>query len=107
MNRKKELETYGYISEDEMKLKCKSFPYYSMREVAKKTNKIGQNNLYKLLRELKYLDENNVAYEEFVDQDFFVNRSTPRRNSGVNYRTNQVFVSYKGLELIKTLVSNI
>jgi phage antirepressor YoqD-like protein len=100
-----ELDSYRYVSDEEMLLNTRKFPYYSMKEVADNIGTIGRTHLYKLLRDRNYLDVYNTAFEEFVEQGFFINKVTHRIHEGRSKVTNQVFVSYKGLELIRNLIN--
>lgn len=95
---------YGYIDENE----CTSrFKYFSMKNVADIINKkgFGRTKLYAILREKNYVNENNVALEQYVENGYFENQQTRRNLGGIHVFTNQVLVTIKGLELIKKIMN--
>lgn len=100
-----ELKGYGYESDSGFETKRVLF---TLKIVAKKIDnkKYGENRLYKLLRDEGLFDENNHAYQEFVDNGFFENQQTRRRFQDIHAYTNQVLVTPKGLDLIKRIIEN-
>lgn len=92
--------------ENEMVSRAK---YFSMKTVSAilDIKGFGRTKLYSMLRKLNYLNENNVAYECYVENGYFINKKTRRDLKGVHVFTNQVMVTIKGLELIKKLMKEV
>lgn len=76
---------------------------YSMRETAKMLHikGIGQNNLFKVLRERKYLMASNLPYQQYVEQGLFVVKAitVPIKGRDVNITITRV--TPKGLDWLR------
>lgn len=103
MKKDGQIRGYGYIDESEL---ISKFKYFSMKNVANIIDKkgIGTIKLYAILREKNYINESNVANEQYVENGYFINQQTRRNIGGVHSFTNQVLVTIKGLELIKKIL---
>jgi prophage antirepressor-like protein len=79
----------------------------SIGESAKVLNMgIGQNNLFKILREKKILMKNNQPYQEFIDRGYFrtiEQKYTVREETRISIKT---VVYQKGLAFIRKTIEN-
>ncbi len=103
MDNENKLIGYGYVSDI---IEEKKETIFSMKIVANIVNKtnFGRTKLYKLLRDLGYIQENNYAVEKYLEEGYFINSETRRSLGDVSGNTNQILVTKKGLELIKKIV---
>ena len=106
MMEQNKLMNYGFVSDDEMVPKNEKETVFTMKIVSNIIKTIGRTQLFNLLRKLEYLDENNVAKEEYVSEGYFINFPRRVKKYDVHVFVNQVLVTPKGLELIKKLVKN-
>lgn len=71
-----ELAGYGFTSDIEVvenhKKKLNNAPgiFYTVSSVSHKIG-IGRNTIYSFLREFNYLDENNIPYQNYVNEGYF------------------------------------
>ena len=95
---------YGVFVSDEIVNKKETL--FTLTKVAKIIDKksIGRNKLYKILRDLKYINENNFCLQKYIDEGYFVDSKTRRNAGDFHVFTNQILVTIKGLELIKEIV---
>lgn len=67
---------------------------------------IGRNNLFKILRDVKILDRDNVPYQEYIDRGYFrtieQKYNTPTGETRIDIRT---LVYQKGLDYIRRLLT--
>ena len=103
MENENKLMGYGYVSDS---IEQKKETTLTLRKVAKIIGKrnFGRNKLYKLLRDLGYLQDNNYAVEKYLIKGYFINSETRRSFGDVSGNTNQILVTIKGLELVKKIV---
>lgn len=68
---------------------------------------IGRNNLFKILREEKILQPNNIPYQEYIDRGYFrvveQRYDKPYGEVGINIKT---LVFQKGIDFIRKLLIN-
>lgn len=68
---------------------------------------IGRNNLFKILREEKILQPNNIPYQEYIDREYFrvveQRYDKPYGEVGINIKT---LVFQKGIDFIRKLLIN-
>lgn len=76
---------------------------YSIKEAAKmlRIKGVGQNNLFKILRERKYLMASNLPYQQYVEQGLFVVKAitVPIKGRDVNMTITRV--TPKGLDWLR------
>lgn len=67
---------------------------------------VGRNELFKLLRKNKVLQEgNNLPYKKYIELDYFrVKRTQIERPNQYTKETFKTTVSQKGIEFIKSLL---
>jgi len=67
---------------------------------------VGRNQLFKLLRNNKVLQEgNNLPYKKYIDLDYFrVKRTEIEKPNQYNRETFKTTVSQKGIDFIKELL---
>ena len=98
------------IENEEMKPKAEFFDAVTdskdaipMADVAKVLDMgIGRNNLFKILREEKVLQSDNIPYQEYIDKEYFrvieQKYDKPYGEIGINIKT---LVFQKGVEFIR------
>lgn len=76
---------------------------YSVKEVAKMLHikGVGQNNLFKILRERKYLMTNNLPYQNYVEQGLFVVKAITTPIKGKNVNMTITRITPKGLDWLR------
>lgn len=85
--------------------------YFDMSQVSNicnikiKKKAVGRNELFKLLRKKRILQEgNNLPYKRFIDAGYFkVQKNTIKRIDQYDRESQKTLVSQKGVELIKEM----
>jgi phage antirepressor YoqD-like protein len=101
------IQAYGYTSDDEVienhkkKLSKVVTIFYTVSAVSYKTG-IGRNKIYSLLRESKYLNEDNIPCQNYVDEGYFTYYVllVKQKFKGI------LSISPKGINLILNLYKN-
>ena len=103
MNNQNKLMGYGFISDVEVVEKKSIFTIKIVANIINRKG-FGRNQIYKLLRTLGYIKENNYSNQKYIDEGYFIDSQTRRDMGGIHANTNQILVTIKGLNLIKKLV---
>lgn len=67
--------------------------------------KTGQNRLFKLLREDKFLDKQNKPYQRYIDQGLFIVKKSVVQKKYMQCMTNTTLVTLKGQQYFLDLYS--
>ncbi|MES2573348.1 MAG: phage antirepressor KilAC domain-containing protein [Bacteroidota bacterium] len=91
------LDPYGFVSDTALVITSKNRIdiQFNMSQAAAKLHikGVGRNNLYAILREMNFIDQNNCAVDKLVDQGFFVNEKKLVQSGIIN----KVKVTEKGI----------
>ena len=77
--------------------------YQNMNEVAKAFS-IGRNKLFKLLRNEKILMDNNVPYQKYINNNYFLVKEISISRGNYYYNGLQTFITARGLGFLKDLL---
>jgi len=114
--RRKQLEQEKMLLEEktkELEPKAKSFEqlisaknYQTMNQVAK-AFKTGRNRLFKFLRSKEILMDDNLPYQQYIEQGYFVVREYTVPMNGELVNKTQTLVTGKGIDFIDKLLKEI
>ena len=79
-----------------------------MAETAKVLNMgVGRNTIFKILRQQRVLNRNNIPYQEYIDRGYFLCiESKYTKADGTNCVNIKTVVFQKGVDFIRTTVNN-
>lgn len=118
INRKKELEIENkkLLEEKQIMLpKAEAFEELmvaentiSLKEVAAILNieGMGQNNLFRFLKNEHILQKDNVPYRQYIDRGYFRQIAQIWKNEAKSFESNKTVVTTKGLDYIRKLIKN-
>ena len=89
---------------DDLSIKLSMKFDFDMKKVANLLHKgYGRNSLYKVMRQLKILDNNNVPYQRFITKEYFKMAHKYRTGQPYIYDT-VTLVTYKGFKFLQAVI---